>query len=155
MPPFEQAPRLKKMRMHAILETSRGRIMVRLHQKDAPQTVSNFVKLARDRFYDGTQWHRVIDHFVIQGGCPKGDGTGGPGYTIPLEKNERKHTRGVLAMARAAAEDSGGSQFYITRSSLPHLDGSYCVFGTVTAGLEVVDTIEPQDKLQRVSIVEE
>lgn len=140
--------------MHAILKTTRGNITIRLHGRTAPKTVENFVKLARDRFYDGTVWHRVIDSFVIQGGCPKGDGTGGPGYTIELETNERLHERGSVAMARGRAPDSAGSQFYISRSRLPHLDGDYCVFGTVTAGLEVVDSIELADQLENVMIVE-
>ena len=91
---------------------------------------------------------------MIQGGCPEGSGKGGPGWTIPLEDNERKHERGALAMARGRERDSGGSQFYITRSRLPHLDGEYCVFGTVTAGLDVVDKIEAEDKLKRVMIVD-
>ena len=153
MPPIERK-RSREHRMHAIFETSRGRITARLHRSDAPQTVENFVKLARERFYDGTKWHRVIEHFVVQGGCPQGDGTGGPGWSIPLEHNERKHERGSLAMARGRAEDSGGSQFYISRNRLPHLDGEYCVFGSVTAGLDVVDKLEPQDELTRVTIID-
>ena len=142
------------MSLHAILETARGNITVRLHRKDAPETVKNFVKLARERFYHETTFHRVIDKFVAQGCCPNGDGTGGPGYTIELECNDRKHERGSLAMARGRKLDSGGSQFYISRSRLPHLDGEYCVFGSVTAGLEVVDKLEPEDALKKVTIVE-
>lgn len=140
--------------MHAILQTNKGNITFRLHARTAPKTVENFVKLARSRFYDGTIWHRVIDKFVIQGGCPRGDGTGGPGYTIAMEPNERKHERGSVAMARGRALDSAGSQFYIARSQLPHLDGEYCVFGSVTAGIDVVDKIEPKDTVERVLIVD-
>ena len=141
--------------MHAILDTSRGKITVRLHKGDAPKTVANFVKLARERFYDESSWHRAIPGFVIQAGCPNGDGTGGPGYKIEVELNSRKHERGVMAMARGRALDSAGSQFYITRSRLPHLDGQDAIFGTVTSGMDVVDQIEPNDTITRVSIVEE
>ena len=140
--------------MHAILQTSRGNITFRLHMRASPKTVENFVKLARSRFYDGTVFHRVIDKFVVQGGCPRGDGTGDPGYTIEMEQNDRKHERGSVAMARGRALDSGGSQFYIARSRLPHLDGEYCVFGSVTAGIDVVDKIEEKDVVERVLIVD-
>lgn len=141
--------------MHAILETTKGNITIRLHRKDAPQTVRNFIKLARERFYDKTVWHRVIDNFVIQGGCPVGDGSGGPGYTIDAELNGREHQKGTVAMARGRKLDSAGSQFYIARSRLPHLDGQYTVFGSVTTGLEVVDAIQPNDELKSVMIVDE
>jgi len=141
--------------MHAVLVTPKGNIAFRFHRSVAPKTVENFVKLARKGFYDGTKWHRVIDNFVIQGGCPNGDGRGGPGYTIEAELSDRKHLRGTVALARGQRLDSGGSQFYICRSSLPHLDGQYAIFGTVTAGLDVVDKIAKDDDLTRVAIVEE
>lgn len=141
--------------MHAVLETTKGTIAFRLHKRVAPNTCENFAKLARQGFYDGTVWHRVIDNFVIQGGCPAGDGTGGPGYTIEQELSDRKHVRGTVAMARGRKANSGGSQFYICRSTLPHLDGYDTVFGTVTAGLEVVDAVEKGDQLVRVSIIDE
>jgi peptidyl-prolyl cis-trans isomerase B (cyclophilin B) len=141
--------------MHAVLETSKGTIAFRLHKRVAPNTCENFAKLARQGFYDNTLWHRVIDNFVIQGGCPKGDGTGGPGYTIEAEISDRAHVRGTVAMARGRRINSGGSQFYICRSTLPHLDGYDTVFGTVTAGLEVVDAVAQGDKLLRVAIIDE
>jgi len=141
--------------MHAVLETSKGTIAFRLHKRVAPNSCENFAKLARQGFYDKTKWHRVIDNFVIQGGCPKGDGTGDPGYTIEAEISDRKHVRGTVAMARGRRVDSAGSQFYICRSTLPHLDGYDTVFGTVTAGLEVVDAVAADDELVRVSIIDE
>ena len=141
--------------MHAVLETSKGTIAFRLHKRVAPKTCEPFAKLARQGFYDKTKWHRVIDNFVIQGGCPKGDGTGGPGYSIEPEISERLHLRGTVAMARGRRPDSAGSQFYICRSTLPHLDGYDTVFGTVTAGLEVLDAVAQDDELVRVSIIDE
>ena len=141
--------------MHAVLETDKGNITFRFHQRIAPKTCENFAKLAKQGFYDGTKWHRVIDNFVIQGGCPQGDGKGDPGYNIDAELSDRAHVRGTVAMARGRALNSAGSQFYICRSTLPHLDGQYTIFGSVTAGLGVVDKIEPDDKLNRVSIIED
>ena len=141
--------------MHAVLETAKGSIAFRFHPKLAPKTVDNFVTLARKGFYDGTTWHRVIANFVIQGGCPRGDGKGGPGYTIDAELSDRKHLRGTVAMARGQGLNSAGSQFYICRSTLPHLDGYDTVFGEVTTGLDVVDKIELGDELTRVNIIDE
>lgn len=141
--------------MHAVLDTSKGTINIRLQPKDAPKTCDNFVKLAKSGFYDNLTWHRVIQNFVIQGGCPKGDGTGGPGYTIDAELNERNHEKGTVAMARGAGLHTAGSQFYIARAKLPHLDGQYTVFGQVTTGLDVVDKIQQGDKIKKVTIVEE
>lgn len=140
--------------MYANLETTRGLITLRLRSNVAPETVKNFVKLAREGFYDGTKWHRAIPNFVIQGGCPEGTGKGGPGYTIDAELSEEKHTKGTVAMARGKSLDSAGSQFYIARSTLPHLDGEYTVFGQVTSGLEILDKIEKDDELKRVTIIE-
>jgi peptidyl-prolyl cis-trans isomerase B (cyclophilin B) len=141
--------------MHAVIETSRGTIAFRLQQKDAPKTVDNFVKLAKKGFYDNLTWHRVIDNFVIQGGCPKGDGTGGPGYTIDAELNEAKHVKGTVAMARGQTMNSAGSQFYIARTTLPHLDKLYTVFGQVTSGYDVIDKIKRGDSIKKVSILED
>ena len=118
-----------------------------LYPEVAPKTVENFEKLANEGFYDGLIFHRVIPGFMIQGGCPYGNGTGGPGYEIPGEftsngfKNDLKHTRGVLSMARANDPDSAGSQFFIMVEDAPHLDGMYASFGKVTEGMETADEI--------------
>lgn len=122
-------------------------IKAELYPDKAPITVENFKKLVKQGFYDGLTFHRVIEGFMIQGGCPRGDGTGGPGYRIKGEfsrngvPNDLKHTRGVLSMARAMAPDSAGSQFFIMHRDAPHLDGSYAAFGKVIEGIEVVDEI--------------
>ena len=118
-----------------------------LYPEIAPKSVENFEKLANDGFYDGLIFHRVIPGFMIQGGCPKGNGTGGPGHTIPGEfaangfQNDLKHERGVLSMARAMDPDSAGSQFFIMTTTSPHLDGQYAAFGKVTEGMEEADRI--------------
>jgi peptidyl-prolyl cis-trans isomerase B (cyclophilin B) len=119
-----------------------------LYPDQAPKTVENFKKLANEGFYDGLKFHRVIKGFMIQGGDPKGNGTGGPGYSIPGEfasngfkQNTLKHTRGTLSMARAFNPDSAGSQFFIMHQDAPHLDGQYAAFGRVTEGLDAVDKI--------------
>ncbi|GAA0458654.1 peptidylprolyl isomerase [Alkalibacillus silvisoli] len=130
-------------------------IKIDLFEEDAPNTVENFVKLANDHFYDGLTFHRVIPGFVIQGGCPKGNGTGGPGYTIKCETegNPKKHERGSLSMAHAG-KDTGGSQFFICHDAQPHLDSRHTVFGKVTEGFEVVDRVQPGDAMQKVVISE-
>jgi peptidyl-prolyl cis-trans isomerase B (cyclophilin B) len=130
-------------------------IDIAFYPEDAPKTVQNFVTLAKKGFYNGLKFHRVVPDFVVQGGCPKGDGTGGPGYTIPAEFNAKKHVRGTVAMARSQHPDSAGSQFYITYGATPHLDRNYTVFGQVTTGMEHVDRIKQGDKMTSVSIVEE
>ena len=130
-------------------------IRVEFFPADAPKTVENFVTLARKGFYDGLTFHRVEPNFVVQGGDPKGNGTGGPGYTIPAEFNKQKHVRGSLAMARSQHPDSAGSQFYICHGATPHLDGPYTVFGKVTSGMEHVDRIRRGDRMKTVAIVEE
>jgi len=112
-----------------------GEITLEFFPADAPNTVDNFVKLAKEGFYDSLAFHRVVPGFVVQGGDPKGNGTGGPGYTIKAEFNKNKHVRGSVAMARSAHPDSAGSQFYITYGPQPHLDGSYTVFGRVVSGM--------------------
>ena len=118
-----------------------------IYEDIAPKTAENFEKLANEGFYDGLIFHRVIPGFMIQGGCPQGTGMGGPGYTIPGEftangfKNDLKHERGVLSMARAMDPDSAGSQFFIMTSTSPHLDGQYASFGKVTEGMDVADKI--------------
>ena len=122
-------------------------IRVRLDSENAPITVENFVKLANDGFYNGLIFHRVISGFMIQGGCPSGSGTGGPGYQIKGEfksngvDNKLRHNRGVISMARSMHPDSAGSQFFIMHAAAPHLDGQYAAFGEVVEGLDVVDEI--------------
>ena len=124
-----------------------GKIELELYPDIAPITVDNFVKLAGEGFYDGLIFHRVIPGFMIQGGCPEGTGMGGPGYQIKGEfsqngvKNDLKHTRGVISMARAMHPDSAGSQFFIMHADAPHLDGAYAAFGKVVSGIEEVDRI--------------
>ena len=135
------------------LETG-GEIRMEFYPKDAPKTVENFVVLAKKGFYNGLTFHRVVPDFVVQGGCPKGNGTGGPGYTIKAEFNTQKHLRGAVAMARSQHPDSAGSQFYICYGPTPHLDGSYTVFGRVVAGMEHVDRIKQGDRMTSVTIVE-
>lgn len=137
----------------ATIETDKGSIVLELFEKDAPGTVANFEKLVKKGFYDGVAFHRVVPNFVIQGGCPKGDGTGGPGWSIKCEtaNNPRKHSRGALSMAHRG-KDTGGSQFFITHTATPHLDGVHTVFGQVTRGLEVVDAIRAGDRMKKVTI---
>ncbi len=131
-----------------IIEMENGRKMkLELYPEYAPITVENFLRLVNEKFYDGLTFHRVIPGFMIQGGCPRGNGTGGPGYNIKGEfsangvKNDLKHTRGVLSMARAWDPDSAGSQFFIMVDDAPHLDGQYAAFGKVTEGIEEADRI--------------
>jgi peptidyl-prolyl cis-trans isomerase B (cyclophilin B) len=132
-----------------------GEITIEFFPADAPKTVENFVTLAKRNFYDGLTFHRVVPGFVVQGGDPKGDGTGGPGYKIKAEFNKQKHVRGTLAMARSQDPDSAGCQFYITYGPTPHLDNNYTVFGRVTSGMELVDQIQKGDRMKSVRIVEQ
>ena len=142
----------------AEIETEKGVMKVLFYEKDAPNTVANFVKLAKEGFYDGLTFHRVIPDFVIQGGCPRGDGTGGPGYTIKCELNgdNQYHDRGVLSMAHAG-RDTGGSQFFIchNRRNTAHLDRRHTCFGQVYEGLEVIDAIRQGDEIIKIVITEE
>ena len=126
----------------ATLHTNHGAIEVELFDEDAPKTVENFLKLARDGFYDGLTFHRVIKDFMIQGGCPAGTGTGGPGYQFDDEINDHKIVRGALAMANAGPNTNGSQFFIVTTDAAPWLDGKHTVFGEVTGGMEVVDKIE-------------
>ena len=130
----------------ATLQTSKGAIEVELFDDDAPKTVGNFVKLARDGFYNGVVFHRVIPDFMIQGGDPTGTGRGGPGYTFEDELNDHKVERGALAMANAGPNTNGSQFFIVTADSCPWLDGKHTVFGRVTNGLDVVDTISHVDR---------
>jgi len=146
----------KKVKPAVVITLEKGgEIRIELFPEDAPKTVESFVTLAKKGFYDGLTFHRVVPGFVVQGGDPKGDGTGGPGYTIKAEFNKRKHVRGTVAMARAQHPDSAGSQFYITFGPQPHLDGQYTVFGQVVAGMEHVDGIGVGDRMRSVRILEE
>ncbi len=130
---------------------------VNFFEKDAPNTVANFVKLSKEGFYDGLTFHRVIPNFVIQGGCPRGNGMGGPGYTIKCETSggNQYHDRGVLSMAHAG-KDTGGSQFFIchSRTNTSHLDRKHTCFGKVYEGLEVIDEIRQGDRIEKILIIE-
>src|ERR671927_1041296 len=126
---------------HASMQTNHGTIELELHDADAPKTVENFLKLARDGFYDGVIFHRVIEDFMIQGGDPTGTGTGGPGYQFEDEFNDHKVERGALAMANAGPNTNGSQFFIVTADACPWLDGKHTVFGRVTSGMEVADKI--------------
>ena len=138
---------------YVVIEMENGDVMKgELYPEIAPETVANFEKLVNEGFYDGLTFHRVIPGFMIQGGCPLGNGTGGPGYGIKGEfsangfENNLKHDRGVLSMARAMDPNSAGSQFFIMVEKAPHLDGSYAAFGKITEGMEAADTIVNQKR---------
>ena len=139
----------------ATMDTSKGTIEIDLFAKDAPKTVNNFVFLAREGFYDGVTFHRVISNFMIQGGDPTGSGRGGPGYKFEDEvrTNPNKHGTGSLSMANAGP-NTNGSQFFITHSPQPHLDGKHTVFGKVTSGMDVVNAIRQGDVITSVTITE-
>ena len=133
------------------MQTSRGAITFELFDEDAPKTTANFRKLASEGFYDGLTFHRVINDFMIQGGCPQGSGTGGPGYTFEDEINQHKVVRGALAMANSGPNTNGSQFFIVTAEACPWLDGKHTVFGRVIDGLEVVDALEavPTDGADR------
>jgi len=126
---------------NATLHTNAGPVTVELHDEAAPKTVANFRKLAADSFYDGLVFHRVIPDFMIQGGCPQGTGTGGPGYTFEDEINEHKVVRGAVAMANSGPDTNGSQFFIVTTEAAPWLDGKHTVFGRVSDGMDVVDAI--------------
>ena len=143
------------MKQTAVITLGNGKqIQLEFFPEDAPKTVENFVTLAKKGFYDGLNFHRVVPDFVVQGGCPKGDGTGGPGYQVKAEFNKNKHVRGSVAMARSQHPDSAGSQFYICYGATPHLDNNYTVFGKVVSGMEEVDRIKQGDRMTSVVIEE-
>ncbi|WP_058358955.1 peptidylprolyl isomerase [Xanthomonas translucens] len=140
------------MSLIAHFDTARGPIMIELYPDKAPLTVANFVNLAKRGFYDGLSFHRVIPDFMIQGGCPEGSGRGGPGYRFEDETNNGvRHDRGVLSMANAGPS-TNGSQFFITHTATPWLDGKHTVFGKVTQGLDVVDSVAQGDAINKISI---
>ena len=139
------------------MHTEKGMMVIEFFEKDAPGTVKNFIDLSEKGFYDGLTFHRVIPGFVIQGGCPKGDGSGGPGYTIKCETDggNQYHDRGVLSMAHAG-RDTGGSQFFIchNRENTQHLDGVHTVFAKVVENVDVVDEIEAGDRIEKIVIID-
>lgn len=156
---WPKAPELKidlKKKYFAVIDTDRGQIELELFPLEAPNTVNNFVFLAKEGFYDGLVFHRVINNFMVQGGDPTGSGMGGPGYKFGDETfgNPHKHERGVISMANAGA-NTNGSQFFITHQPQPHLNGKHTVFGKVVKGLETVDAIKQGDKMNKVTIREE
>jgi cyclophilin family peptidyl-prolyl cis-trans isomerase len=130
----------------ATLHTNHGAIELELFEEDAPKTVDNFVKLSKEGFYDGITFHRVIPDFMIQGGCPRGDGTAGPGYQFEDEPNEHRVARGALAMANSGPDTNGSQFFIVTTEAAPWLDGKHTVFGRVASGMDVVDEISGVDR---------
>ncbi|MGA2332018.1 MAG: peptidylprolyl isomerase [Syntrophales bacterium] len=152
-PPEMQIDPAKKYK--AVIETGRGVIELELYPQHAPKTVNNFVFLAKEGFYDDVSFHRVIKNFMIQGGDPTGTGRGGPGYKFEdeLKKNPLRHETGVISMANSGP-NTNGSQFFITHSAQPHLNGRHTVFGEVVSGQDVVDAIQQGDKILRVEIRE-
>jgi cyclophilin family peptidyl-prolyl cis-trans isomerase len=136
---------------HAYIETERGEIEIELAVLDAPTTIVSFIDLARRGFFNGVQIHRVVPDFVVQDGDPRGDGEGGPGFTLRDELNQRPYLRGTVGMA-LDWKDTGGSQFFITHSPQPHLDARYTVIGQVVNGMDVVDRIQPRDTIKRIRI---
>jgi peptidyl-prolyl cis-trans isomerase B (cyclophilin B) len=139
-------------RSHVRIATTHGDILFQLFPDDAPIHAAAFIKLAESGFYDGLTFHRVEPGFVVQGGDPRGDGTGGPGYHLKAEFNTRPHLRGTVAMARASAPDSAGSQFYICLDDARFLDGQYTVFGQMTDGFEALDAIRRGDAMTSVKV---
>ncbi len=135
-----------------VIETPYGTVEAELFSNDAPKTVARITELAESGFYNGLTFHRVVPGFVVQGGDPKGNGTGGSGKNLPAEFNSHQHMEGTLAMARAQDPNSADSQFYISLGRHPHLDGSYTVFGQVTKGLDAVKKIKQGDKMVKVSV---
>ena len=141
----------------AIIETTKGNLAIELFAKDVPKTVNNFVFLARDGFYDGLTFHRVIKTptpFMAQGGDPTGTGSGGPGYMFENEITSHKHVTGAVSMARRPQPDTNGSQFFITYAPAPHLDGGYSVFGQLIEGMDVLKKLENGDVMIKVTIIE-
>lgn len=148
---------LKLAMITAEIKTNKGILKVEFFEKDAPNTVKNFTDLAKKGFYDGLTFHRVIPDFVVQGGCPKGNGTGGPGYKIKceLDGDNQYHDKGVLSMAHAG-RDTGGSQFFIVlaRANTAHLDRNHTCFGKVIEGLDVIDNLRMGDRMEKITVSE-
>lgn len=145
---------MKKAEIH----TAKGVMVVEFYENDAPKTVANFIKLSKEGFYDGLTFHRVIPNFVIQGGCPNGNGMGGPGYTIDceLDGGNQRHDRGVLSMAHAG-KNTGGSQFFVchSRTQTAHLDRKHTCFGKVVEGVDTVDAIRQGDIIEKIVVIED
>ena len=150
-PTEEEIAAAKEADEVAVLDTTQGKIVIELYPDSAPVTVANFRKLIKRKYYDGVIFHRYIEDFVIQGGDPGGDGTGGPGYSITDEFNERKHLTGAVAMAHAGP-GTAGSQFYICLAPAPHLNGGYTVFGQVIQGMDNVFKLRQGDKMTKVTL---
>jgi cyclophilin family peptidyl-prolyl cis-trans isomerase len=149
--PYEPLPGQALYTPRAILHTRKGRVELHLDVVEAPLTTWRFVELAQRGFYDGLTFHRVVPGFVVQGGDPRGDGNGGPGYTQRCELGQRPYGRGAVGMA-LAGKDTGGSQFFVTLTPTPHLDGAYTQFGRVVEGMDVVEALRPGDVIERVEI---
>lgn len=147
------------MARKAEIHTEKGLMKLEFYDNDAPKTVQNFIDLAKKGFYDGLTFHRVVPNFVIQGGCPTGDGSGGPGYTIDLEVDggNQYHDKGVLSMARRQERNTAGSQFFIchNRQNTKSLDGDYACFGKVYEGLDIIDDIRQGDGIEKIVIIED
>ncbi len=143
---------------HAEIHTAKGIMKVNFFEKDAPNTVKNFIDLAEKGYYNGLNFHRVIPNFVVQGGCPDGNGAGGPGYSIDceLDGDNQFHDKGVLSMAHAG-RNTGGSQFFIchSRENTAHLDRNHTCFGKVSEGIDVIDNIREGDKIEKIVVIEE
>jgi peptidylprolyl isomerase/peptidyl-prolyl cis-trans isomerase B (cyclophilin B) len=148
IPAYSEEARSSRVR----IETDKGDIVLELFPDDAPMHVASFLKLVKDGFYDGLTFHRVEPGFVIQGGDPDGNGTGGPGYHLPAEFNSRSHLRGTLAMARSSDPNSAGSQFYICLADVRFLDGQYTVFGNTVDGVETIDKIRAGDVMKKLTV---
>ncbi|HKC62954.1 MAG TPA: peptidylprolyl isomerase, partial [Pyrinomonadaceae bacterium] len=150
---YERALARLGKQVRAVVETEKGSFTIELLPNDAPLNVDNFVELARRNYFNNITFHRVVPNFVIQGGDPRGDGNGGPGYQIRCEINEVPYDRGAVGMA-LSGKDTGGSQWFVTHSPQPHLDGGYTVFGRVTSGMDVVDRIARGDRIIKISVTE-
>ena len=153
--PFGSNSNLTPEEQVAAVTTDKGIFVIEFYPDAAPVAVENFIKLINQKFYDGLTFHRIIEDFVVQGGCPKGDGTGGPGWNIIDEytnPNQRPHVIGTVAMARTEAPNSSGSQFYICFKPQPHLDGNYTTFGGVIQGMDVVDRLEIGDVMTKIRL---
>ena len=151
MAPYQPSPGVALYTPRAFLHTLKGTIELHLDVVETPLTTASFLALAQAGFYDGLSFHRVEPGFVVQGGDPRGDGNGGPGYTLRCELSGSAYARGSVGMA-LSGRDTGGSQFFITLQPQPQLDGAYTLFGTVAAGMEVVDRLRPGDVIERVEV---